>query len=48
METRINPMRNEVGSKWAKYIISSNKVITDSALPKAVMFIGQPRRGPNG
>ena len=36
METRINPMVNEVGSKWAKYIISSNKVITDSALPKAV------------
>jgi len=36
METRINPMVNEVGSKWAKYVISSNKVITDSALPKAV------------
>jgi AhpD family alkylhydroperoxidase len=36
METRINPMLNEVGSKWAKYIISSKKAITDSALPKAV------------
>ncbi len=36
METRINWMANEVGSKWARYIISSNKVITDSALPKEV------------
>ena len=36
MECRINPMGNEVGSKWARYIISSNKVIADSALPKAV------------
>ncbi|MGW8766287.1 carboxymuconolactone decarboxylase family protein [Streptomyces sp. NPDC055815] len=36
MESRINPMRNEVGSKWAKHIIASNKAITDSALPKAV------------
>lgn len=36
METRIKPMRNEVGAKWAKHIISSNNVITDSALPKAV------------
>jgi AhpD family alkylhydroperoxidase len=36
METRINPMHNEVGSKWARHIISSNKAITDSALPKAV------------
>jgi AhpD family alkylhydroperoxidase len=36
METRINPMVNEVGSKWAKYLISSNKVITDSTLPTTV------------
>lgn len=36
METRINPMDNAVGAKWAKYLISSNKVITDSALPPAV------------
>lgn len=36
METRINPMLNEVGSKWARYIISSNKAITDSSLPKAL------------
>jgi AhpD family alkylhydroperoxidase len=36
METRINPMVNEVGAKWAKHVISSNKVITDSALPKKV------------
>ncbi|MFD0900412.1 carboxymuconolactone decarboxylase family protein [Actinomadura sediminis] len=36
METRMNWMVNEVGSKWARYIISSNKAITDSALPKAV------------
>ncbi|WP_405467166.1 carboxymuconolactone decarboxylase family protein [Streptomyces canus] len=36
METRINPMANEVGAKWARYIISSNTVITDSTLPKAV------------
>ncbi|WP_406280827.1 carboxymuconolactone decarboxylase family protein [Embleya sp. NBC_00896] len=36
METRINPMLNEVGSKWARHIIASNKAITDSALPKAV------------
>ncbi|MFE6283323.1 carboxymuconolactone decarboxylase family protein [Streptomyces sp. NPDC057877] len=36
METRINPMANEVGAKWARYIISSDKVVTDSTLPKAV------------
>ncbi|WP_159944459.1 MULTISPECIES: carboxymuconolactone decarboxylase family protein [unclassified Nocardiopsis] len=36
METRINPMVNEFGAKWAKYVISSNKAITDSTLPKAV------------
>ncbi|MFD0312846.1 carboxymuconolactone decarboxylase family protein [Streptomyces flavalbus] len=36
MEPRTNWMANEVASKWAKHIISSNKAITDSALPKAV------------
>ena len=36
METRINPLHNEVGSKWAKHVISSNKAITDSTLPKPV------------
>ncbi|NUS73176.1 MAG: carboxymuconolactone decarboxylase family protein [Corynebacteriales bacterium] len=36
MESRINPMSNDIGARWAKFIISSNKVITDSALPKAV------------
>ncbi|GLI44093.1 hypothetical protein GALLR39Z86_39430 [Glycomyces algeriensis] len=32
----MNPMGNELGAKWAKHIISSNKVIADSTLPKAV------------
>ncbi|WP_282697964.1 carboxymuconolactone decarboxylase family protein [Streptomyces sp. CC208A] len=36
METRIDPMRNEVGAKWARHVISSNTAITDSALPQAV------------
>ncbi|PRY60555.1 carboxymuconolactone decarboxylase family protein [Glycomyces artemisiae] len=36
MEQRINPMGNELGAKWAKYIISSNKVIADSSLPKGL------------
>ena len=36
MQNRMNPMANELGARWAKYIISSNKVITDSALPRVV------------
>ena len=36
MESRINPMGNEVGAAWAKHIIASNKIIADSTLPKAV------------
>lgn len=36
MEPRINPMLNPVGSKWARHIIASNKVIADSGLPAAV------------
>lgn len=36
MEQRINPMANELGATVAKYVISANKVITDSALPNTV------------
>ena len=36
MESRINPMGNEIGAAWAKHIISSNKIIAGSTLPKAV------------
>ena len=36
MESRINPMGNEVGAAWAKHIIASNKIIAGSTLPKAV------------
>jgi AhpD family alkylhydroperoxidase len=49
MEPRINPMRDEVGSKRAKRIIPSRKVITDSALPKAVQELVNIRASqPNG
>lgn len=36
METRINPMANEIGARFAKHIISSNRVIADSTLPTAL------------
>lgn len=36
METRINPMANELGAKVAKHIISAGKAVTDSALPNTV------------
>ncbi|MEU0492424.1 carboxymuconolactone decarboxylase family protein [Nocardiopsis sp. NPDC006139] len=36
METRINPMVNEVGAKVAKHIISAGRIVTDSGLPNTV------------
>ena len=35
MQARLNPFGTELGPKFAKYIISANKVVADSTLPAA-------------
>jgi AhpD family alkylhydroperoxidase len=35
MEARINPLGTTVGPKFAKYLVSAHRALTDSALPAA-------------